>query len=132
MFNVLEKIEQQSESYLLHKRDLNDCLTTISLRKQKQSYRNTITSAVDVIYARNCKAYYFVRLKKELETLKRVTKQLQTKIVKNSTFLSKAQTIFAATIEIVIVCDHFIVNVAIERAATAIEKTKTLQTQKTR
>jgi len=71
-------------------------------------------------------------LKKELKTLERVAKRLQTKIVKNSTFLSKAQAIFVATIETIIACDHFIANVAIERVATTIEETKTLQTQETR
>ena len=93
MFNVLEKIKQQSKSYLLYKQNLDNCLTTILLRKQKQSYRNTIASAINVVYAQNCKTYYFVRLKKELKTLKQVTKQLQAKTIKNSTFLSKAQTV---------------------------------------
>ena len=102
------------------------------LRKQKQSYCNIITSVVDIVYAQNCRAYYFVRLKKELETLKQVIKQLQTKIVKNSIFLSKAQIVFAATIETTIACNYFIINVAIKKIATTIEETKTLQTQKTR
>jgi len=105
---------------------LDDCLATISLRKQKQSYCNTMTSAIDVVYARDCKAHYFVRLKKELKTPKRVAKRLQTKIIKNSTFLSKAQAVFVATIETIIA------NVAIERIATTIEEAKALQTQETK
>jgi len=86
---VLNKIEQQLEIFTLYKCDLNDCLATIFFRKQKHSYRNTIASAIDVVYVRNCKTYYLIQLKKELKTLKRATKQLQAKIVKNSTFLSQ-------------------------------------------
>jgi len=87
---VLDEIEQQLEIFTLHKRDLNNCLTIISFRKQKYSYRNTIASAINVVYAQDCKTHYLVRLKKELKTLKRATKRLQAKIVKNSTFLSQA------------------------------------------
>jgi len=87
---VLNEIEQQSKIFTLHKCDLNNYLTIISFRKQKYSYRNIVASAIDIVYVRNCKAYYLVQLKKELETLKRATKQLQAKVVKNSTFLSQA------------------------------------------
>ncbi len=69
---------------------MNNCLATILLQKQKQSYCNIIISIVDVVYAQDCRAYYLIKLKKKLEILEQTTKQLQTKIVKNSIFLSKA------------------------------------------
>jgi len=132
MFNVLEGVEQQSESYLLHKRDLDDCLAATSLRKQKQSHRNTVASAVGVVYARDCRAHYSVRLKKELETLERVAKRLQAKAVKDPTFLPKAQAASAAAAEAAIACGHFTADVAVEGAAAAIEEAEALQAQEAR
>jgi len=105
MFNVLNKIEQQSKIFTLYKYDLNNCLTIIFLCKQKQSYCNTIASAIDIIYVRDCKAYYLIQLKKELKILEQAIKQLQAKIVKNSIFLLQAQATFATTIEIVVACN---------------------------
>ncbi len=51
---------------------------------------------------------------------------MQTKIVKNSIFLSKAQIVFAITTKIAIACNYFIANITIEKIATIIEKTKNL------